>query len=97
MDPTTVDMASHITPRHKVITLKATVLLLTGMTATTAAVHARPAKGNPGNTTPQDYQRKKEDALHANQPSISPVSHSESQLRRPSPLCILRLVCVIGC
>ena len=83
--PTTVDMANHTTPRHKAIILKVMVLLRTGVTATTAVVRARLAKGNPGSIAPQDHPRRKEDAPRVNHPSILLVSHPESRSRSALP------------
>jgi hypothetical protein len=85
MGPTTVDMASRITPRHKPITPKATILFQTSMTTTTVVVRARLTKGNPESTTPQKHPRRIEGVLRANQPSILLVSHFGSR-SRCSPL-----------
>ena len=81
-----VDMVNRITPRHKAITLKAMGPLRTTTTATTALVHARPAKGNPESIIPQDYPRRREDAHHVSHPSISHVSRLRSAPLHPVPL-----------
>jgi len=83
MGPTMADIASHTTPRYKPIIPKAMVLLQTSATTTTVVDRARPTKGNPESITPQNHPRRIEGVLHANQPSISLVSHFGSRSRCP--------------
>ena len=104
MGPTTVDMVSRIIPRHKPITPKGTVLLPTSITATTVVAPARPTKGNPENTIPQNHPRRMEDVLRASQPSISLVSHFGSRSRHPplysafvTPFCVNGLLMMVLC